>query len=700
MSESKSALIIANFRYEDPDLRQLVAPAEDAQSLARVLADPTLGGFEVRTLINEPSHKVCQEIEDFCENRKRDDLLVLYFSGHGIKDVDGQLYFAATNTRLVEHNLRCSTAVSAQFVNEMMSRSRSRRQILLLDCCYSGAFKEGMMAKAGKQAGAAEQLEGQGRIVLTASDALQYSFEGERVEGEGVRSIFTRILVHGLETGEADLDRDGLFSLDEVYNYVFDRVTDEQPGQKPTKMGYAEGRLFIGSNPRPLAAALPSELQETLEDRRPWVRRGAVMELETLLASNNRGMVLAAEKALAERAAGDDSADIQKLAAGILASRGSASVPADIPAPEPGSPPAAAELAASPQTSRPSKKIQSKTKTATRRLTSAVQSVRGVELMTLRGHSNRVHCVAWNSTGSLLATGAEAVKIWDTENWTELSTFGERESPSRPDMPAQKVRYAEITSIDWGSTPNDDRVATANTNLEVMIWNAVTGDLKRYLAGYGSPVAWRPTGIWLTTGPWLASQAPYDFSNLDGLRDTDRLLVKSILTGECLPIHCSDSVTSLAWSPNGQFLAMGSFVGEKFTKIWHADTGTLKHTLACKGAVFGVSWHPGGTRLATASCDGTARVWDTVTGKRVLSLSVAEKGEENDVWDVSWNPNGRWLATGSEDGTARVWDVTSGKELVKLRHDGPVHSVAWSPDGTRLATGSYDQTAKIWGIDE
>ena len=181
-----------------------------------MLEDPAIGGFQVQTLIDQPSHKVSLEIESFYDNRKRDDLLLLYFSGHGIKDADGRLYFATIDTQLVQHNVRRATAVGAHFVNEVMSRSRSRRQVLLLDCCYSGAFKEGMLAKGDKRVGAGDQFEGQGRVVLTASDALQYSFEGERVEGEGIRSVFTSTLVHGLETGEADMDGDANYSIDDV----------------------------------------------------------------------------------------------------------------------------------------------------------------------------------------------------------------------------------------------------------------------------------------------------------------------------------------------------------------------------------------------------------------------------------------------------------------------------------------------------
>ncbi len=318
MSE-KVALIVATSEYEDAALRQLVAPAQDAESLARVLGDPAIGGFHVRKLVNELSYMVNLEIEAFCDNRKRDDLLLLYFSGHGIKDVDGQIYFATVDTQLVNQNVRRATAVGAHFINQVMSRSRSRRQILLLDCCYSGAFMEGMLTKGGKRVGVGEHFEGQGRVVLTASDALQYSFEGGRVQGESACSVFTHMLVRGLETGEADLDRDGMYSLDEVYDYVYARVSDEQSEQKPMKMGYVEGKIFIGSNPRPQPATLAPELLESLEDRRPWVRRGSVHELEKLLATHNKGLVLAVQDALTTLAKKDDSLNVRTAAEECLA---------------------------------------------------------------------------------------------------------------------------------------------------------------------------------------------------------------------------------------------------------------------------------------------------------------------------------------------------------------------------------------------
>jgi uncharacterized caspase-like protein len=83
---------------------------------------------------------VNEAVEEFFVDSSRDDLLLLYFSCHAVKDEGGELYFATANTKLRRLG---STAVAAHFVNRRMSRSRSRRVVLLLDCCYAGAFERG-----------------------------------------------------------------------------------------------------------------------------------------------------------------------------------------------------------------------------------------------------------------------------------------------------------------------------------------------------------------------------------------------------------------------------------------------------------------------------------------------------------------------------------------------------------------------------
>lgn len=320
MVDGKSALIIANSHYQDPDLRQLVAPAYDAQALARVLESPAIGGFEVRTLLDKPAQEVSQEIEKFFLNRRRGDLLLLYFSGHGIKDDDGLLYFATTDTHLIEHGrpLR-SSAVSAEFVKDVMRCSKSRRQILVLDCCYSGAFASALLAKGDKSVGIKERFaEGRGMVVITASDALQYSFEGNKVEGEAQRSVFTRTLVEGIETGKADLNHDGEISLDELYEYVYEHVSDQTPEQRPKKWDLdIEGKILLAHSPTLTPADLPPELLHAIASPLTRVRQGAVEELGILLHGPHKGLALAAQHALMSLK-DDDSRRIAAAAEALL----------------------------------------------------------------------------------------------------------------------------------------------------------------------------------------------------------------------------------------------------------------------------------------------------------------------------------------------------------------------------------------------
>src|SRR5215212_4279241 len=210
----KFALIIANTEYTDPGLAQLTAPGKDAKEFARVLDSREICAFEdVIVLFNENTAKVSETIDYFLSNRKPSDLLVLYFSGHGVRDEYGSLYLAVKNTN--RSRLR-STAIKSDFIREAMDQSRSKRQVLILDCCNSGAFAQGAKAEIGGSVGTASAFEGTGygRVVLTASDATQFAWEGDKVTGDMENSLFTNFLVKGLE-GEADVNSAGRITIDD-----------------------------------------------------------------------------------------------------------------------------------------------------------------------------------------------------------------------------------------------------------------------------------------------------------------------------------------------------------------------------------------------------------------------------------------------------------------------------------------------------
>lgn len=301
------ALLIATDSYQDGGLRRLTAPGVDVQALAAVLGDPDVAGFEVTTLVNEPHHRVGEALGDFCRDRRRDDLTLLYFTGHGLKDDDGRLYLAMSNTR---RDSLLFTALGAEQIDYAMTGCASRQQVLVLDCCYSGAFPAGRAVKADTGVHALERFQGRGRTVLTASDATQYSFEGDQLHGSGARSVFTRHLVEGLRSGGADLDGDGDITVDELYSYVHERVVEELPRQRPKIQTDAEGRTVIARNVR---WSLPAYLQNALRspiatDRlsaldglghlhrigNPTVRARVVEEIRALVDDDSRSVSAAA----------------------------------------------------------------------------------------------------------------------------------------------------------------------------------------------------------------------------------------------------------------------------------------------------------------------------------------------------------------------------------------------------------------------
>jgi uncharacterized caspase-like protein len=158
-----------------PEANSAVINITAAVVLAEALKSSEIGGFDqVITLINQPSYVVRREIARFFAQKRRDDLLLLYFSGHGVKDDRGHLYLAVKDT---EHNLLSATAVSAASISDEMDQSRSQRLVLILDCCHSGAFAQGSKGATQDGVGTGEAFRGNGygRVVLTATDSTQYA---------------------------------------------------------------------------------------------------------------------------------------------------------------------------------------------------------------------------------------------------------------------------------------------------------------------------------------------------------------------------------------------------------------------------------------------------------------------------------------------------------------------------------------------
>ncbi|MEA5477825.1 SUMF1/EgtB/PvdO family nonheme iron enzyme [Pseudanabaena galeata UHCC 0370] len=231
---AKKALLIGVSQYE-AGLPPLAAAPKDVAAMLRVLQSPELGAFdEVKTLIDPDLEKMQTSIDLLFQSCQKGDLGLLYFSGHGITDDSDRLYLA---TRHTGKDTFRSTAVSASFIQGIMrDRGYQRQHVLILDCCYSGAFAEGWLAKSA-DINLKPQLEVEGSVVLTSSTSTQKSYEDK----EGELSLYTNYIVQGIESGAAESDGDGMISADELHEYAKRHVQSAKPAMKPEIYGIRQG---------------------------------------------------------------------------------------------------------------------------------------------------------------------------------------------------------------------------------------------------------------------------------------------------------------------------------------------------------------------------------------------------------------------------------------------------------------------------
>ncbi|MBE7471069.1 MAG: WD40 repeat domain-containing protein [Anaerolineales bacterium] len=180
--------------------------------------------------------------------------------------------------------------------------------------------------------------------------------------------------------------------------------------------------------------------------------------------------------------------------------------------------------------------------------------------------------------------------------------------------------------------------------------------------------------------------------------------LRATLPAHTGPINSIVLVSSTAGITESHLITAGR---DDTAKVWTiAANGTVarqpEFTLTGHtGDVVAVAVNPADEALlATASHDGTARLWNLETGEEGLTLA----GHTGWVNDVAFNADGNWLATAGEDGTVRVWEVTSGKELLRLASpvslNGPVKQVAFSPAGEDLAALTGDGAVFGWSLAE
>jgi formylglycine-generating enzyme required for sulfatase activity/uncharacterized caspase-like protein len=226
------ALLIGVSEY-GAEIPPLLAAPRDVAAMQQVLADPSRGNFEVwEPLINPDLAQFQIAVQRLFTTLKKSDVGLLFFSGHGLVDDNNHLYLATKGTSKAYYK---ATSVPANFIQGLSKESYSKRQIIILDCCYSGAFAEGWKLKS-VGLDLQQELGAEGRVVLTSSNKTQLSFQQE----DGDVSLYTQYLVEGLKTGAA-ANGDGRIYAQELHQYVKNKVQEVKPAMEPDIICDGEG---------------------------------------------------------------------------------------------------------------------------------------------------------------------------------------------------------------------------------------------------------------------------------------------------------------------------------------------------------------------------------------------------------------------------------------------------------------------------
>jgi hypothetical protein len=273
----KKAIIIGVSEYNDNDIQNLEFCANDGEKMHETLTSIDYQIQDNYKMIgNVKFDQMRDAIYDFFDNRniKADDILVFYYSGHGIPDTDGDVYLSTSE---IDPDSPYRRGFSFNELTKMMNNSASTKIVTILDCCYSGAIKIGKETGKGEDDAAiklgtaaindksSNLRKNKGICLLAASQAAQEAYALK----EGDNSIFTHYLLEGLKGNEKSIDPMGNVTADSLGKFIYREIVnlphDRRPKQTPIQKIEASDGIILAQYPELIKKPTEPERKPPLE---------------------------------------------------------------------------------------------------------------------------------------------------------------------------------------------------------------------------------------------------------------------------------------------------------------------------------------------------------------------------------------------------------------------------------------------------